>query len=81
MVVHPGLVTVLVHPLLSAVQLQTLRGGETPARPVSLGLRLLGRSRTLRPNWRLPSIPGSHVLPKVSNIPWQIAMILAIQQG
>ena len=65
MAVHPGVIAILVHTLLSVVQLQATGGGTVVAGPIPLGLGILGGRCNFRTDRRILVISVTHVLPKV----------------
>ena len=65
MAVHPGVIAILVHTLLSVVQLQATGCGTVVAGPIPLGLGILGGRCNFRTDRRILVISVSHVLPKV----------------
>ena len=68
MVNHSRLVAPPLHSIFPSVQLSAQRSGETVACLVSLGRGLLGRVNVVWFIWRIPLIPGSHVLPQVRTL-------------
>ena len=65
MAVHPGVIAIPVHTLLSVVQLQATGRGAVVAGPIPLGLGILGGRCNFRTDRRILVISVTHVLPKV----------------